>query len=169
MNFSDHTRLKIWYNLCIIRKYIIYTAKQLQSINCSLIVSYTGATNLHTLHVSHNALGSTGVELLLKCLSANAIVNLDLSCVITTAVGNNLTKHMASYLSQVSYLLMMWFAEWEGWLKSKCLCVYVFEIGGLVKESLRMICVVCEDMQFWHILFMAYKPRRPLKKHFAYF
>ncbi len=78
--------------------------------NKSLYISclvYTGATNLHTLEVSHNALGSTGVELLLKCLSANSIVGLDLSCVIPSAVGNNLAKHMASYLVQVCIICVL--------------------------------------------------------------
>ncbi|XP_072013622.1 tonsoku-like protein [Amphiura filiformis] len=71
----------------------------------ALTEAFQGATNLHTIQVSHNALGSTGVELLLKCLSANAIVSLDLSCVIPTAVGNNLAKHMASYLGQSDCVL----------------------------------------------------------------
>ncbi|XP_038076299.1 tonsoku-like protein [Patiria miniata] len=76
------------------------TAKLFQLHRRALTEAFQGSSNLRTLRVSHNALGSTGVELFLRCLTPDLVSSLDLSCVISSAVGSNLTKHLSSYLSQ---------------------------------------------------------------------
>ncbi|XP_022094570.1 tonsoku-like protein [Acanthaster planci] len=76
------------------------TAKLFQLHRRALTEAFQSASNLRSLRISHNALGSTGVELFLRCLSPDVVSSLDLSCVISSAIGSNLAKHLASFLSQ---------------------------------------------------------------------
>ncbi|XP_078688374.1 tonsoku-like protein [Branchiostoma floridae x Branchiostoma belcheri] len=64
-----------------------------------------GALHLQTLDISHNPLGSTGVELLLKCLAQDVVTSLDLRGVIATSSNNHLARHVSLYLAQPDCVL----------------------------------------------------------------
>lgn len=67
--------------------------------------AFGGAAKLQILDVSHNALGSAGVELLLQFLNPEKITSLVLSSVISSSGDSEISKHIASYCSQPDFAL----------------------------------------------------------------
>ena len=73
--------------------------------------------------LSRNALGSTGVELLLKCVKPSAMLTLDLTACVSSYAINHLAKHLLRYVQQVSivggcesgmihgHFLLLWFGN----------------------------------------------------------
>ncbi|XP_041453880.1 tonsoku-like protein isoform X1 [Lytechinus variegatus] len=77
------------------------TAKFFQLHRHKLVEAFQGALSLHTLLISHNMLGSTGVELLLGCLSTKVLQHLDLSNVISSrSDGIHIARHLVKYFSE---------------------------------------------------------------------
>lgn len=60
-----------------------------------------GAPCLQVLDVSQNALGSTGIEMLLKFLNPEVIKSLNMSSVVAVNDTISLCKQVASYFNQV--------------------------------------------------------------------
>lgn len=70
----------------------------------SYLTLHIGAVKLQMLDVSHNALGSAGVELLLQFLNPEKITSLVLSSAVSSSGDGEISKHVASYCSQVGYI-----------------------------------------------------------------
>ncbi|XP_078608465.1 tonsoku-like protein [Branchiostoma floridae x Branchiostoma japonicum] len=79
--------------------------KVFQQHRKQLMDGLKGALHLQTLDMSHNPLGSTGVELLLKCLAQDVVTSLDLCGVIATSSNNHLARHVSLYLAQPDCVL----------------------------------------------------------------
>eukprot|EP00058_Branchiostoma_floridae_P019181 XP_002604670.1 hypothetical protein BRAFLDRAFT_94832 [Branchiostoma floridae] len=79
--------------------------KVFQQHRRQLMDGLKGALHLQTLDISHNPLGSTGVELLLKCLAQDVVTSLDLRGVIATSSNNHLARHVSLYLAQPDCVL----------------------------------------------------------------
>lgn len=76
------------------------TTRFCQLHGMALVEAFQGAKCLQYLNVSHNALGSTGVDLMLNCLNPEKIKTLNLSSVIPKSGDSNLTKHLATFFSK---------------------------------------------------------------------
>ncbi|XP_029443076.1 tonsoku-like protein [Rhinatrema bivittatum] len=76
------------------------TAKFLQHYRLLLANAFKGAVHLKTLALSYNALGSTGVELILKSLPHDSISQLEIGSVTTSNKDGPLMEHVVRYLSQ---------------------------------------------------------------------
>ncbi|XP_071965938.1 tonsoku-like protein [Antedon mediterranea] len=61
--------------------------------------------HLESFSISHNAIGSTGVELLLKSLHHTSLKTLDLSSVIKNSHGSPVGLHLSRYMSQTDCCL----------------------------------------------------------------
>lgn len=64
----------------------------------------SGRGHLRSVCLSHNALGSTGFELVLKTLPLHCLTHLDLSAVCQSAADFLPLQHLPFALSQVSYM-----------------------------------------------------------------
>ena len=58
-------------------------------------------STLQEVDISHNALGSTGVELLLMSLRADTLCRLNITATVHGPSSSNLMKHVERYLKQV--------------------------------------------------------------------
>ncbi|KAM4688804.1 tonsoku-like protein [Discoglossus pictus] len=76
------------------------SAKFLQQYRLLLAESFRDAVHLKTLSLSHNPLGSTGVELVLKTLSHEVVTRLDLRAVTAGSRENLLMEPLVQYLTQ---------------------------------------------------------------------
>ncbi|XP_069077100.1 tonsoku-like protein isoform X2 [Pleurodeles waltl] len=76
------------------------TAKFLQHYRLLLADALKEAVHLKTLILSHNSLGSTGVELILKSLPHQTITGLELGAIATIPRDNPLMDAVVRYLSQ---------------------------------------------------------------------
>ncbi|XP_071488390.1 tonsoku-like protein [Diadema antillarum] len=77
------------------------TAKFFQLHRHRLVEAFRGAKCLHTLAISYNRLGSTGVELLLGCLAGGTLQRLELCNIIPSqGDGIHLARHLATFFSQ---------------------------------------------------------------------
>ncbi|XP_069477902.1 tonsoku-like protein [Ambystoma mexicanum] len=76
------------------------TAKFLQHYRLLLADALKGAVHLKTLVLSHNALGSTGVELILKSLPHHTLSCLEVGATATSPRDNPLMDPVVRYLSQ---------------------------------------------------------------------
>lgn len=70
------------------------------------VLIFVGAPNLQVLDVSHNALGSTGIDMLMKFLNPEILTTLNFSSVIEDKDAMSLCNHIASYFKEVSMLLV---------------------------------------------------------------
>lgn len=59
------------------------------------------ASNVQSIDVSYNSLDSTGVELLLTCLRASCVTDLDLTATVRSYSVNHVVKHVAAYCQAV--------------------------------------------------------------------
>lgn len=66
-----------------------------------VLLALTGLDHLKSVALSHNALGSTGFELVLKTLPLHALTHLDLSAVRRGPVDQLALEHLTKVLSQV--------------------------------------------------------------------
>ncbi|XP_037550604.1 tonsoku-like protein [Nematolebias whitei] len=76
------------------------TARFLQQHRLLLANALTGLDHLKSVSLSHNALGSTGFELVLKTLPLHALTHLDLSAVRRGPVDQLALEHLTKVLSQ---------------------------------------------------------------------
>ncbi|XP_030076066.1 tonsoku-like protein [Microcaecilia unicolor] len=76
------------------------TAKFLQHYRLLLADALKGAVHLKTLSLSHNALGSTGIELILKSLPHDIVSQLEIGSVTGSNKDGPLMEHVVRYLSQ---------------------------------------------------------------------
>ncbi|XP_068194803.1 tonsoku-like protein [Antennarius striatus] len=76
------------------------TARFLQQHRLLLAGALTGTGHLKSVCLSHNALGSTGFELVLKTLPLNCLTQLDLSAVRGGAAEHFPMQHLTNNLSQ---------------------------------------------------------------------
>ncbi|XP_067825223.1 tonsoku-like protein [Heptranchias perlo] len=76
------------------------TAKFLQHYRLLLADAMKGAVHLKTLCLSHNALGTVGVELILRSLPHDVLTHLEISSVVGTHGDTPLMEHLVRYLSQ---------------------------------------------------------------------
>uniref|UniRef100_UPI00398EBFCD tonsoku-like protein isoform X2 n=1 Tax=Pristiophorus japonicus TaxID=55135 RepID=UPI00398EBFCD len=76
------------------------TAKFLQHYRLLLADAMKSAVHLKTLCLSHNALGSVGVELILRSLPHDQLAHLDIAAVVGTHSDGPLMEHLVRYLSQ---------------------------------------------------------------------
>ncbi|XP_077435129.1 tonsoku-like protein [Vanacampus margaritifer] len=76
------------------------TSRFLQQHRLLLAGALTGTGHLKSVCLSHNALGSTGFELLLKTLPLHTLTHLDLSAVRRGATDYPALEHLTSFLSQ---------------------------------------------------------------------
>uniref|UniRef100_A0A3Q2PHV3 Tonsoku-like protein n=1 Tax=Fundulus heteroclitus TaxID=8078 RepID=A0A3Q2PHV3_FUNHE len=76
------------------------TARFLQRHRLLLASALTGLSNLKSVSLSHNALGSTGFELVLKTLPLQTLTHLDLSAVCSGPADYPALEHLAKLLSQ---------------------------------------------------------------------
>lgn len=67
----------------------------------------TGTGHLKSVCLSHNALGSTGFELVLKTLPLHSLTHLDLSAVCRGPSDYPALEHLAKVLSQVNTHIML--------------------------------------------------------------
>ncbi|XP_054651483.1 tonsoku-like protein [Dunckerocampus dactyliophorus] len=76
------------------------TSRFLQQHRMLLASALTGTGHLKSICLSHNALGSTGFELVLKTLPLHSLTHLDLSAVRKGPADYPALEHLASLLSQ---------------------------------------------------------------------
>ncbi|XP_059210047.1 tonsoku-like protein [Centropristis striata] len=76
------------------------TARFLQQHRLLLANALTGSGHLKSVCLSHNALGSTGFELVLKTLPLHCLTHLDLSAVRRGPADSPALEHLAKVLSQ---------------------------------------------------------------------
>ncbi|KAJ3613544.1 hypothetical protein NHX12_019791 [Muraenolepis orangiensis] len=76
------------------------TARFLQQHRLLLASALSGTGHLKSVCLSHNALGSTGFELVLKTLPFHCLTHLDLSAVCSGLADNLALEHLAKVLSQ---------------------------------------------------------------------
>ncbi|XP_008278226.1 tonsoku-like protein [Stegastes partitus] len=76
------------------------TARFLQQHRLLLASALTGSGHLKSVCISHNALGSTGFELVLKTLPLHCLTHLDLSAVRRGPADPPALEHLATVLSQ---------------------------------------------------------------------
>ncbi|XP_074516688.1 tonsoku-like protein [Sebastes fasciatus] len=76
------------------------TARFLQQHRLLLANALTGAGHLKSVCLSHNALGSTGFELVLKTLPLHSLTHLDLSAVCRGPADYPALEHLTKILSQ---------------------------------------------------------------------
>lgn len=60
--------------------------------------------------MSYNHLGSTGAELLLKCLKVSMVTDLNLTATVQSYHINHMTKHLTAYTRLVSSEFLV---HWE--------------------------------------------------------
>ncbi|KAE8599934.1 hypothetical protein XENTR_v10017403 [Xenopus tropicalis] len=77
------------------------SAKFLQQYRIQLAEAFRGAVHLKTLSLSHNPLGSTGLELVLKTLAPETLTRLDIQAVTSGNKEGLLIEPLVRYLSQV--------------------------------------------------------------------
>nr|XP_033789816.1 tonsoku-like protein isoform X2 [Geotrypetes seraphini] len=76
------------------------TAKFLQHYRLLLADALKGAVHLKILSLSHNSLGSTGIELILKSLPHDTVSHLEIGSVTGSNKDGPLMEHVLRYLSQ---------------------------------------------------------------------
>ncbi|XP_014884908.1 tonsoku-like protein [Poecilia latipinna] len=76
------------------------TARFLQQHRLLLAAALTGLSHLKSVSLSHNALGSTGFELVLKTLPLQTLTHLDLAAVHRGPADHLALQHLAKLLSQ---------------------------------------------------------------------
>ncbi|XP_054909546.1 tonsoku-like protein isoform X2 [Poeciliopsis prolifica] len=76
------------------------TARFLQQHRLLLAAALTGLGHLKSVSLSHNALGSTGFELVLKTLPLQTLTHLDLAAVCRGPADQPALEHLAKLLSQ---------------------------------------------------------------------
>ncbi len=64
------------------------------------------ASNIQSIDISYNKLGSTGAELFLKCLKPTSVTDLEMTATVQSYSVNHLTKHLVSYCQQVREKLL---------------------------------------------------------------
>ncbi|XP_043922238.1 tonsoku-like protein [Protopterus annectens] len=77
-----------------------FTAKLLQHYRLLMVDAMKGALHLKMLSLSYNALGPTGVELILKTLPHDVITQLEIGCINSGYGDKNLMDHIVRYLAQ---------------------------------------------------------------------
>ncbi|KAM4724394.1 tonsoku-like protein [Anableps anableps] len=77
-----------------------FTARFLQQHRLLLASTLTGLGHLKSVSLSHNALGSTGFELVLKTLPLQTLTHLDLSAIRRGPADHPALDHLAKLLSQ---------------------------------------------------------------------
>uniref|UniRef100_UPI0037E8D1BE tonsoku-like protein n=1 Tax=Semicossyphus pulcher TaxID=241346 RepID=UPI0037E8D1BE len=77
-----------------------FTARFLQQHRLLLASALTGTGHLKSVCLSHNALGSTGFELVLKTLPLHCLTHLDLSAVCRGPADFPVLEHLTKVLSQ---------------------------------------------------------------------
>ncbi|XP_041667769.1 tonsoku-like protein [Cheilinus undulatus] len=77
-----------------------FTARFLQQHRLLLASALTGTGHLKSVSLSHNALGSTGFELVLKTLPLNCLTHLELSAVRRGPADVPALEHLSKILSQ---------------------------------------------------------------------
>ncbi|XP_043998381.1 tonsoku-like protein isoform X1 [Gambusia affinis] len=76
------------------------TARFLQQHRLPLAAALTGLGHLKSVSLSHNALGSTGFELVLKTLPLQTLTHLDLAAIRRGPADHPALEHLAKLLSQ---------------------------------------------------------------------
>ncbi|XP_071815421.1 tonsoku-like protein isoform X2 [Apostichopus japonicus] len=76
-----------------------------------LQTAFEGAPNLQVLDVSHNALGSTGIDMLMKFLNPEILTTLNFSSVIEDKDAMSLCNHIASYFKETQCALHTLYLE----------------------------------------------------------
>uniref|UniRef100_A0A3Q1JUD4 Tonsoku-like protein n=1 Tax=Anabas testudineus TaxID=64144 RepID=A0A3Q1JUD4_ANATE len=108
------------------------TARFLQQHRLLLASALTGTGHLKSLCISHNALGSTGFELVLKTLPLHCLTHLDLSAVRRGPADFLTLEHLTKVLSQGDCSLTHLSLAGNGLTDSsvsslsRCVCVCVF-------------------------------------------
>ena len=122
------------------------------------IVYPTGSGHLRSVSLSHNALGSTGCELVLKTLPFHHLTHLDLSAVCSEPGDPMPLERLASVLTQVHYTHRQTDRQTPGQRpdpgththKQTALLVVVME----QQELTRMSCASAEAVSFSVCVFL---------------
>ncbi|XP_064599134.1 tonsoku-like protein [Liolophura sinensis] len=70
-----------------------------------LLADVLKASPLTKLEVSHNHLGPTGVELLLKCLLPTRLTEIGLRATVSSSTANHISKYLENYTAQTGCVL----------------------------------------------------------------